>query len=1050
MCISFGAFAQSEFTGKVTDQIGEPIIGATIRVKGTKSGTVTDVSGSFKLKGTGKETIQISYIGFQTQEIALNGKSNIMVQLKDDKQALDEVVVVGFGTQKKTTLTGSVSQVSGDEVMKGKGTSSAALALQGEVSGLVVTRTSSRPGNEGIAIQIRGDISVNGVSPLILLDGLEIPLWQLSTINANDIATYSVLKDGAAAIYGTKAAGGVILITTKKGKTGAPKINYSGVYQLNHPNSFPVANFKEWSQMWLQAGDNGAPSYVDATGAAQTGSPNYRFFTRQNLLDIIDGTFPMSPNAYTGGTWINQRFADVSNYDAIYGTTASQRHDVSLSGGNEKVTYRSSLGYSDERSPIAYVYDGAKKYNFRTNITYKLNDLLSTDFNVSYDNRFINSPTQGIGTGVHDAAMFPLYNPQGEFYDIFGGNNPLALLSQGGRTKTTDQIFRLGGKITLDFNKYIKGLSLNYLGNISERNSIATTRTTSVTMYDWDGTVSYTPTTLLGSGVKNDQDTQFFQNHVLQANYNRSIDKHNIGLMIGATAEQDQINSYTMSRKNMASDDLDDINTGDVTTQTTSGGASAVGLMSYIGKVNYDYNGIYLLEGLGRRDGSSRLAPDYRWKNFFSASAGIRLSELGVIKDLEIFDNLKLRTSYGETGSVTGIGKYDYISNISAGTALFGSSPAWANTAYIGSMTSTERTWERIANTNYALDFSVLHNRLSGTIELYHRKNIGMLVNVTYPQVLGATAPSTNSGDFTNDGTEFTLNWRDNIGDLKYNIGFMYWDSRSNVTKMTGKTAISYGTNSIVEGKPLNAIYAYRTDGYLQSENDVLDYYNKYSFVDPSNQNVLKSNSLLNAAPYTSAYRLVPGSVKRVDVNNDGIISTADLVYQGDANPHDNFSISLGLDYKGFDFSAFLQGVGQQNIVRTGYLSGPFVTWFANQNSTFLGKTWTTTDTNAPYPIMTYANNGAVTTWNYSNTNDINVIHARYLRAKVLTLGYTLPKNIVDKAGIEKVRFSVTGNDLFVISNVKDGLDPEMNSSATNGTILPYTKTLLFGVDVTF
>ncbi|SHJ04435.1 SusC/RagA family TonB-linked outer membrane protein [Pseudozobellia thermophila] len=1045
-------------TGTVTAaEDGMPIPGANVIVKGTTTGTTTDFDGNYTIEVPSSSSVLVfSSIGFATKEITVGGNTTINVIMDTDVATLEEVVVVGFGTQKKATLTGSVTQVKGEDIMKGKGTSNAALALQGEVPGVVVTRTSSRPGNEGTDIKIRGDISVNNIGPLILLDGLEIPEWQLATLNANDIESYSVLKDGAAAIYGTKAAGGVILVTTKKGKQGKMQVNYKGETQMNIPHDFPVANLQEWAQMWLRAGDNDGISYVDADGVTQQAASNYRFFTRDELVSIIDGTLPMAPDSYF---WLGKehRFDDVNQFDAVYGSTLSQRHDLSVSGGSENATYRSSIGYANERSPIAFVYDGAKKYNFRTNLTYRMSDMVKTELTVSYDNRLVDEPTQGVGHGVQDMYLFPLYNPQGQYYDIFGANNLLAKLDEGGRTKTQEEIFRLGGVITLDLDKYIKGLSFKYNGNFSSRNGLRTERTTSVTMYDWDGNISYTPTTLLTSGVKLYETDVMFQNHVLQANYQRSFGKHNLGLLAGLTAEEEQTNKYYQSRTNMASDELDDINTGDVTTQINGGshknsngnwfysGSSAVGLVSYIGKLNYDYDGIYLLEALGRRDGSSRLHPDYRWKNFFSASAGIRLSEMEFMKD-GFFDNLKLRASYGETGSVTGIGAYDYISNISVGTTIFGATPALANTAYIASLTSTERTWERVATTNFGIDYAMLNNRLSGSAEYFIRENNDMLIPITYPQVLGASAPKTNSGDFKTNGWEVSLNWRDQVGELNYNFGVMVWDSESEVTRMEGATAIALGVNDPIEGKPLNAIYTYKTDGYLQTEEEVLAYYNQYGFVDPSNQLEMKPGTVL--PNYRSADRLVPGTVNRIDVSGDGLINEDDLVYFGDANPHMSYGINLGLEYKGFDFSAFFQGVGKQNIVREGALAYPFRSWWTNQNPSFLGKTWTEDTPNAAYPASFY--NGQRKNWNYGHINDINVIKASYLRAKVLTLGYSLPQDVLAQSGLERVRLSVTGNDLFVISNVKDGMDPEMGSSANQGNTVPYTSTVLLGIEVTF
>ncbi|WP_299780769.1 SusC/RagA family TonB-linked outer membrane protein [uncultured Formosa sp.] len=1034
-------------TGNVTSvDDGMPLAGVNVILKGVQGvGTVTDFDGNYSLDvPSSTSVLMFSSIGYVSQEVSVAGNTKLNIQLETNISELDEVIVVGFGTQKKATLTGSVAQVKGDDVVKGKGTSSAVLALQGEVPGLVVTRTSSRPGVEGTSINIRGDISVNSISPLILLDGVEISQSDLSAINANDIETYSVLKDASAAIFGTKAAGGVILVTTKKGKEGKMQISYKGETQLNFAKDFPVANMKEWADAWLVAGRNDAVNFVDGDGNQQTAATSFRFFTEDEFMMISNGTMPMAPNSYF---WLGKDhyFSDTSQFDAVYGTTITERHDFSLSGGNENATYRSSFGYANERSPISFVYDGQKRYNFRTNVSYKVNDLVKTDFNISYNSDIIDTPTQGVGYGIQDMNIFPLYNPAGQFYDNFGSNNPLAFLKEGGRVKDRTNIFRLGGKITLDLDKYIEGLNFSYFGNISITENRKNKTWKPVTMYDWEGNVTGTPTTLVNSKLEVTEADYVFQNHIFQLNYNRSFGNHNLGVMAGYTAELTETEKYFMSRSNLVDASLNDLNAFDVTTQTNSGGSNNVALVSYLGKINYDYNGIYLLEVLGRRDGSSRLHPDYRWKNFFGASTGIVLSEMSFMDD-SVINLLKLRASYGETGSVTGITAYDYYSSIGNGTVLFGSTPQLAATSYINGLSSLDRTWERVSTSNIAVDFGLLNNRLTGTAEYYIRKNDGMLVNVTYPNVLGVTAPKTNSGDFETKGYELSLNWRDRIGDdFTYRVGLAFWDNESEVKRMEGKNSISIGSNSIIEGKPLNAIYAYKTDGLLKTEDQVLNYYNQVGFEDPSTQEMKDGTKLPN---YRSADRLVPGTVNRVDVSGDGIIDQDDLVYVGDANPHKSFGINLGFTYKNFDFSAFFQGVGEVNIVRTGSLSYPFQQWWTNQNPTFTNKTWTPENSNSNTPAAFVNTSRKV--WNYDDLNDINVIKGAYLRAKAISVGYGLPQDVLDKMGMDKVRLSLTGNDLFTISNIRDGLDPEFGEGTRQGSMIPFTSALIFGVELAF
>ena len=1035
-------------TGTILDEEGGPLPGVNVVIKGTTIGAITDMDGNYTMSVPADAVLVTSYVGYLTQEIEVGSQSQIDVSLAPDLLDLEEVVVVGYGFKKKATLTGSVAQVKGDEVLRDKGTSSAALALQGEIPGLTVTRGTSRPGNEEINIKVRGDISVNGGggSPLILIDGIEVAEWQLSTINSNDIESISVLKDGAAAIYGTKAAGGVIMITTKKGEAGKLKVEYLTDLQLNVPYEMPSASMKEWAGIWLLGGRNDMIDYVDTDGNPQTAAFTGRFFSEDDFQRVVDGTFPLAPDSYLlfGG---EHRFEDADYVDYIFGTTLSHRHSVALSGGNDRTTFRTSLGFSNDRSPMELVYDGAKKYNFRTNLDYKVNDVISTDFNISYDYRIIDEPSDGVGEGLQNPNFYPIHNPQGQYYTIWAHHIPLEL-EEGGRTITNRDLFRIGGSLNLDFNKYIQGLSFRYTGNVSTMNLEKNRRRKKVTKYDWYGNPStYGP----NSEIQVDLDNEFFQNHVIRGNYGRSFGDNNVSLMAGVTWEEEVSDMYYLERKFLLSDDLDALNTGSADTQENKGEADHESLVSYVARLNYDYAGIYLLELTARRDGSSRFHPDYRWKNFMNGSAGIRLSEISAIRDLDIFDNLKLRASWGETGSRAGIGLYDYISTMASGSTYFGASPAIFNTYRIASMTTTERTWERISTTNFGLDFGVMNSRLRGTFEYFIRKNDDMLVSITYPEILGASAPKTNSGAFTTKGYELSLNWRDRIGDLTYNIGLSYWDSESEITRMEGAETIKRGLNNTVEGYPLQSLFVYETDGILETEEEVYDYYEKYGFgsndAGELDETMTKAGSDVPA--YRSPNRLVPGCVIRVDQNGDGLINESDdLVFHGDANPHHNFGISLGLEYKGFDFYAFFQGVGQQYILRTGTLAWPFSKWWRNQNAVWLDNTWTPDNQDADWPMAFY--NGSRKNWNYARPNDVNVINARYMRAKVLTLGYTLPSDMLQRINVDRVRLSVTANDLFVISNVNDGLDPEHDKNGTNGSLYPYSYTLVFSLQVGF
>ena len=578
LCLLFVAASSSTYaqrstvTGTIVDEESLPLIGVSILIKGTSTGTVTGVDGTYRIDVPDAGTVLIfSYTGYSQVEEVVNGRT-LMDIVMQAGVGLDEVVVVGYGTQRKATLTGSVVQVKGDDIIASKPTSSTALALQGEMPGVVITRGTARPGNEGLDIKIRGDISVNNVSPLILLDGLVIPESQLSTINQNDVESISVLKDASAAIYGTRASGGVILITTKKGQTGKPKVEYNSQYQMNTVGEVPISNLKEWATMWLEAGNNDAINYVDAEGVAQTAQPTHRFYTASEFQQIIDGTWPLAPEPSLAFGTLTLRTADVDQLEELYGNTWSQRHNISVSGGTDKVKYRTSLGFNDERSVLDVAYDGAKRINFRTNLSYEVNDLISTSFTLSFDRRNILTPNQGIGEGVQDPSFFPLLNPQGQYYDEFGGHNPLAKVQAGGRNSTIDQIIRLGGRVNLNLDQYVSGLSFSYDANFSLGDRKENQRKTSFNVYTWEGdALGRIRSTLANSYSKfyfTDYNTQM---HTLTGNYTKSLGSHNIGLTVVAQGQLDEVERNYFGRTNFSTDELNHLNLGDVTTVEAGG-----------------------------------------------------------------------------------------------------------------------------------------------------------------------------------------------------------------------------------------------------------------------------------------------------------------------------------------------------------------------------------------------------------------------------------------------------------------------------------------------
>jgi TonB-linked SusC/RagA family outer membrane protein len=1055
---SVASFAQStKVTGTVTDEKGEPIIGASILVKGSSTGTITDIDGNFTVNAPAKAKLVVSYIGYVKQEVAVTG-NKMKVSLKEDAKTLDEVVVVGYGTQKKATLTGAVSQIQGDEVLKGRATSNIGAALQGAIPGLTITRNSSRP-TDNVSISIRGGISVNGSDPLVLIDGVDAYLWELNTLNPNDIESMSVLKDAAASIYGARAAGGVILVTTKRAKADKTVVTYNGSATMNYQGKdYPAATGSQWAEMMLGA------DYEDTNHPGGASSLWTILGFNKDAYNRV-----MNNEAFD---WVNNGMTyridplHASQPDYVYGKTWGTKHSLSIQSGSKNVKSLTSIGFSDDRSLIKVTYDGQKKYNFRNNTDYTIGKYITAQTDISYDDKIANVPTYGIGYGLQDFYIFPLYTQSGQnYYDNFGGNNVLAHLTQGGKTITNDNMLRVNGKVNVDMSfisNALKGLSLSAKGAIRQLNDNQKVQTHKIQMYSYydvqaDGSV--VPSTgngaTTGSNAKLESLTEsntraLYQDYEFFLNYDRAFGKHHVSGMFGNTNELRDNYSTSAYRSSSNPVTLSDLNVYDTTTdKISSSGAYKWAYVSLISRLNYDFAGKYLLEGSWRHDGSSKLVKKQRWQDFFSASAGWRISEEGFMKDLDWLNNLKLRASWGESGNVNGIGNYEAYSGISTGTTLLGTSPAKVATAWINGITDDSRTWERVNSTNVGFDYAVLNNRLSGSFDYYWRHNDGMLISISYPSTYGGSAPSTNSGSYKTHGWEATLNWRDKIGkDFTYNVGVTVSDAKTNVDSFKGKTSINYGVNSVVQGYPMNSLFVYTTDGLFQNQAEVDAYYTQM------NGNV--SGSLLGSVAKGTVNELTPGCVRRVDLNGDKDITIADLKYYGDTDPHYNFGINLGASYKNFDFSCFFQGVGQQYNVRNGQMGCAFWSGWTNTNGVFLGNTWTSPNnpyyggnSNAKYPVMSRVGNR--NNWNYKQYNDINVVNNWYARCKQLSLGYSLPKSLLSKAGLSKVRVWVAGENLFDISNVKDGYDPETKSTmGTFGGVDVFASSISFGLDVTF
>lgn len=1067
-------------TGVVLDESGEPLIGASIIVKGAKlAGCATDIDGKFTLKANPNATIEVSYVGYNTQTIVLNGRKNIEIQLKPQTSILDEVVVVGYTTQKKESLTGAISQIKGDEVYKNRGITNTTTALQGEIAGLTVTRGSSRPGSEGAKMQIRGAYSINGdSSPLILIDGQAASLDELNQMDGSDIANISVLKDASAAIYGARSAGGVILVTTKRGQVGKPQVNYTGSYTRSiDGKELPITNNSEWLKMWFdgQYNDTKASNPGVTDHDALMSRFNWWIFNTFGGAPVeknpSTGAYELIPGAdsYIGESLYNALVAgqtltlqrgqyidrwEPNNYllDFLYGNADTWKHNVSISGGDDKFNYRASLNYSSAQSQLKVAEDGEKKYGARLNADYNPSDFFKIETGMSYERRDITVPSQGIGRGWQDPWFWAITNENGDAYDTFSNErNPYGWFSQGGQTKTKWNTVRANGKLTFDFSQWVKGLSIAGSGAYKRVEREESSANTEVRFYDWVGN-NTTKGGVLNSPAKLSEYHRYWNSFTLGAfaYYNREFGEHDVNAMIGMTGEQEDYKNIGTSRNKgemYPGSGLVDLNVwqgGD--NNGSDGGQSSWSFLSYVADIRYAYADKYLFSFLGRRDGSSKLTPANRWKNFYSLSAGWVFTNEAFMRPLGIENILnfgKLRYDYGKTGSVNGIGNYESYSTIKAGSVYLGSTPV--TSMWVDGMRSDQRTWESLISHNVGIDLGFFNNRLRASFDWFQKTNEGMFIDVVYPSVLGASAPKTNNGKLRTSGWELEVNWRDRIGEVNYNVGFNLFDAKTKILHLTNNEAVpspGVNTNRLI-GKPLNAIYVFQTDGVFQTQEEVDAYYEMYYW--NADHSGPKSGNVLPAPSETGTNRLRPGARRRVDVDGDGVITDHDLYYAGDTAPRLSFGIKGGFEWKGIDFSVFFQGVGRQTILRGGSLYAPFVVNYCLQNNTFLGKTWTEENHSNEYTILSRDQN--FNRFNYANS-DVSVNNNRYIRLKNLVVGYTIPRKWTSKAHIEKFRVYFSGDDLWEWSKVNDGYDPEYGEASNN--IFPFCRNLTFGVELTF
>ncbi|UGU15443.1 TonB-dependent receptor [Sinomicrobium kalidii] len=1005
-------------SGKVSDESGVPLPGASIVEKGTETGTTTDFDGNFSLEvGSEDAVLVISYMGFATQEVPVKGQHNMMISLAENAAGLEEVVVIGYGSVKRANLGGAVSTIDA-EAFESRSVLNAANSLQGVAPGLTVIRNGGAPGNNP-TIRIRDISSINGGSPLVLIDGAE---GDLNLLNPEDIENISVLKDGTAAIYGARAADGVILVTTKSGKKNQDlKIRLETSYAIKTPALLKrPANLYEHAAMGLEITDGSFPTE----------------YTQEELDLIRQG----SEEVITGSRW--GRWSNYAKFyknqdwnDHVIGNGNLQKYNVEFSGGGEKYSYMVSLGTVMEDGLPKFGVDRNKRYFARINSTIALRENLEYDINLSYQANDRNfSSVLGYGQNVWELiyktrSWAPVYNPEGNFYVFEGFDNPAQVLEEGGNTEATTGNFTLNNQLSWKVTD-----ELNLVGRAVIRKSdgdeyIVQKR---IYEYNWEN-VQHRVARSPNSAERNYSKT-LYKNFTAYADYKGQFGKHTIGAMAGTAHESSSYDRFWARRINFDQQEAMPVNLGSSDNQEASSTGNAWTINSFFTRLNYGFADKYLFEATLRADGSSRFASDSRWGYFPGANIVWRASEESFVKNLNVFDDLKLRASYGEMGNQSGIGEYDYIELITIsdssypfGNGLLGQMARQSN------LVSADRTWETIISKNIGLDFSMLNNRLYGSLDYFRKNNRNMLVPVSYPSMLGITAPPTNSGKLEVRGWELNLGWRDRIGDFNYSIRGNLSDAMNKVVSRVGNSLITLGLNSAPQGYSTNSYFGYVFDGIIQNEQQLEEYRQRFP-----NEGIVQSQVGIGDA----MYRDLDGD-GRLTVLGDGNPGSGDVRYLGDTNPRYNFGISLAADYKGFDFSTLIQGVGKRTMFLEGEAGMPFSQPWYQSASYWYGKTWTPERTDARYPAITSTDKRHYNYYVSTNTRH----NVAYVRMKNLQVGYTIPEKHTQKLKIDKIRVYFSGEDLFEFHNAPGGWDPEENGSYVT---YPFTRSYAIGASFVF
>ncbi len=978
-------------TGVVTDDLGEPIIGANVIEKGTTNGIITDINGKFTLDIAPGAVIQFSYIGYNTQEVKVGNQSTLAIQLVEDTQALSEVVVVGYGIQRKVTTTGAVTKLEGDEINK-MTVVNATKALQGLSPGITVVDRGGAPGSDDPEIYLRGVGTTGNAKPLVLVDGIEM---SLSQIPSSEIENISVLKDAASAsIYGSRAAHGVILVTTKRGKEGKVKLSYDG-----------TIGFQDRA---VKAEQVSAREYMTMVNEALVNSGGSNKYSEDDILATERGDDLYNHSYLNWG-------------DEVYKPTYITQHTLNLTGGSEVGRYLVSFDYLDQ--PGLVKNTEYQRYSYRVNTDLNIGKMLKVSSDVTY--RHIDRLwPEALGSVQYDVWSMqptsPVRYENGDYRLDKQNRNAISLMDMdvvGEDRYNKDVVY---GQVKADFEP-IKDLVFTGMASLNGSWDRRKIHYKNHKYYNEVGeliTQRNNP-----NSVKDSRNDSYQMTLRFLAHYKKRFgDDHDLALLYG----MEQIsyrNYYSMAqRKDLISDALPDISLGSAGSQFAEGYPTKWGINSFFGRVNYGFKDKYLFEANIRTDGSSRFAKGHKWGVFPSFSAAWRISEEGFMKNLGFVDNLKLRASWGQTGNER-IDAFMYLPQYNTSNVVMNGSLVSA--VYQKKMANPDVTWETVEQTNIGLDFGFLNNSIYGELDWYSKDTKDILLALGIPHFIGLDAPEQNAGVVRNSGIEAMVGFRKTFGEFTFNTSFNLAYNKNEWIDRGGDDKNISGYNIQTIGSPLNAFYIYQADGLIANEQELEEYRAKYKS-DPRGMSDLHA-----------------GDVKLVDTNNDGTIDPDDRQIFASNIPKFTYGWNISGEYKGFDLSLLFQGSSGANRMMYGeWIEGPSYEAFTGVH---FRDRWTEENQNgnAEMPRLEAANNRNASTYNSFFLKKTN-----YLRLKNAQLGYTFSKGITDKLRITKLRLYVSGSNLLTFSSLYQGLDPEGKSDRIND--FPPLKIVNFGVNIIF